>query len=298
MFCKLSTFILGLVLATSALAQTNNVWVGFSGGTLELICKKVWGMYDTKYNTRTEFFIKPGADGNVAAKDFASSTAPTRSMCTGSSVFVYNQFVYPELMLIVNPVILLSYSPNVWYVPNSSSATTLKELLVELRAVRRPINVGVATSQQKTLIKYFSEYYKIPVNIVSYKSGGQWYPSLTDASLDLAVDTGLGVQVAESGKFKIVGYTSPDNFSRLSGHENFATQNKTLGQLVAWVGIAAPIGADKDQTRLMAEQLHSIVKTSEFRQFAREVFTVDAGLTGIKFEQALSTQIGLVKKHY
>lgn len=272
----------------------NHVWISSTGGNLELICKEIWNTYDNLHQTKTTFVIKPGADGLIAAKDFVASTLPNRFICTGSSVFVYNQFIYPDQVRI-DPLIRVGYSPIVWYVPNTNTANSLRQLVDSLRALKRPVNVGVVNSQQKTLIQYFADHYKIPVNIVAHKTGGQWYPSIVDGSLDLAIDTGLGVNIAESGRFRIAGYAAPETFPGLNRYENFAVRAPQLTQISAWIGMGMPKDSDAATKREMSARLLNIMQQSDFRNFALPLYVIPVPTQGQQFEQSINSQIDTIR---
>lgn len=299
MLRKLSILAISMCIAIGAHAETNNVWIGFAGGIMENLCKKTFNFYDTKYNTKTEFFVKSGADGSVAARDFANSKLPNRIMCTGS-YFTYTRAMYPDIYVPTDLIMAVSTIPVIVYVPNKNTASTFNDLINGFRALNRPINVGVATAQQKTIINYISTQYKLPVNIVAYKTTTQWYPSLVDGSLDMAFDLGAAIPIAESGTFRIAGYIGPEKFKRLSTYERFAPQDKGLNSLNTWTGIAVPLGTGPAEKRKVTERLLEIFKSEEYLKAQAAVYSYEPimlYLTGPELDKFVTTQLETIKKY-
>lgn len=282
--------------------DTNNVWLPFTGGNLETICRKVWDTYDNYFGTSTVLQIKQGASGEIAIRDMLDSEMPSKSVCAGSTMVLYNQYTLPDTKTRGHEIEMLAKVagfPIVWYVPNSTpTVTTLAEYASYLKKLNRPINVGVWQGPNKTVVQHLAKTYNLNFNLVTYKNGPQMYPNLYDGSIDLAFDTGGGISVAESGKFKIVGYTATGKFTRLQGYTNFSQQDKELANIESWFGIAVPASTPKDVKEQLARRLEFIVRDEKFSKFTDSQLGSASGINGNELKKNITQQSVIIKKHW
>lgn len=281
---KILVFLILCFPLISAAKDTNHVWLPFTGGNFEQLCRKIWDLYDAQYHTTTTITVKPGASGEIAARDMMDSPARNRAICAGVTMIVYNQYMFPgsrahgdQLEMIVRAVTL----PKVWYVPNRTPAVrNLNEYVTYLKSLNRPINVGYFHGADRLMIQYLSRTYGVDMNMVMHKSGPQMYPSLADGSLDLALDGGTGVRVAEEGRFRVLAYVGRDTITPLRGYMNFGAQDKGLAEIDGWFGIAVPRDLDPASKSQLAQRMATIVRQESFRTFADSVVSSADGLTG------------------
>lgn len=280
--------------------ETNNVWLFTVGGNLETLCRKMWDAYDSKHDTTTVFHVKQGASGELATKDILESTIPDRSMCAGSAQILYNQYV-PDLKSRgheIDLIVKVANFPQVWYVPNSTpTVRNLNEYVEYLRSLNRPINVGVWLGIHNTLAKHLAKTYNLTFNLVTFKNGTQTHPSLYDGTLDLAFDTGGSVNVAETGKFKIVGYTSNSKFTKLANYVNFVNHDKELSNIEGWWGVGVPMNTPAAVKEQLAKRLRAIVQEESYAKYSDGQFGGATGLIGNELKQDLAKQAALVKKY-
>ena len=250
-------FFITLLLASTIASANDQItaWITHPGGRLDNMCRKIWGEYETRYNTPVTVFVKPGVDGIIAAKDMAAHPSTTKVICHGSSMWVQNRFVHTNIDTGTDELeLLIKYSdePTVWYTPNGTPAKSLDDLVQHLRSLNRPVNVGVFTGVHRVLSLYIEKKYNIPVNIVSYRRNPDLFPQLVDGSLDLAFDAGGGTELALAGRFRIQGYQD----------------NAELAKFSMWLGLTVPKSMSAKNKQLLAERVELIVSQDSFREYA------------------------------
>jgi tripartite-type tricarboxylate transporter receptor subunit TctC len=178
------------------------------------------------------------------------------------------------------------------------SIKNLDEYVTWLKSLRRPINVGIFQGNTRTVAQYLSNTYGIEINVVMFTNGTQMYPSLSDGSLDLAFDTGGAVSVAEQGRFKIVGYTSTGQISRLKSFPNFANGNQELAGIESWFGIAVPKNTDKTYKDLLIKRIGFLIQQEKFRSAAESAVSSVDGLSGQRLQDLIAYQKSVVRRHW
>ena len=285
-----------------AAGENNLVWIPYSGGILESICRNLWTDYDKTFNTTTEILVKQGNDGIVALSDLTSRASPARKfMCITNTTVLYTPLLYPDVDTKINKIEVLMQlvrTPTVWYVPNTNKLTTLKELVAYFKSLNRPINVGTFTGTGKTTAKYFASHYDLKINIINFKNGPQIYPTLYDGSIDLAIGGAGLIPVAESGRFRVFGYAADDQYDKLNKYPNFSKENSTFLKIQAWFGIAVPKGLDNCEKELIVRQLLSIVKQNKFELQAKEQYGTASGLHQPELNQTLAEEYLIIQKYY
>jgi len=271
----------------------NHVWILFPGGTLESQCRTLWNEYDRRHATKTVFFIKPGADGIVAAQDMLEFRSPRRFICGGATLVTTNAVLYPDAKYLDNIQTLIQTNGTslVWYVPSHNRAKNLSELVSYLRSLNRPVNIAVYNATQRAIATYLARKYNFPINLVSYKSAPQTYPDLAQATIDLAFDGGSGVNLAHNeARFRVIGYLASKDSTGLKQYTNFIHQNEDLSPFLQWIGIMIPsdmLDAIKTNT---ARQLRDILALQSFQDIARQNFFTVTGLIDPEISDLVSRQ--------
>jgi tripartite-type tricarboxylate transporter receptor subunit TctC len=249
----------------------NHVWVPFPGGSLEVQCRYLWNEYDLKHNTKTVFFIKPGADGIIAVQDMLNFTSTRKFMCGGSNQLTSNAVIHPNDNSIdrIEPLLQTAVNTMVWYVPNNNKSQTLPELVAYFKNVNRPINVGVFFASQRGIVHYLEKTYDLKINLINYRSGPQMYPDLASGALDLAFDTGGAVDLATStGKFRILGYLANSNYEKLKDYPNFKSSNSNFQLYFQWLGIIIPTDSSQEYKDVLTKELKNILLQKSFKDLA------------------------------
>lgn len=168
-----------------------------------VVCRALFAEYDKKYNSTTQFVIKPGVGGTLALAEMIRDKDFAVDCMTGLSESVFNNTVYPgfeaeHAALTLSSIILKS---GVYYVTgNNNKANTLPQLL----ASKKDIVVGIPSTSAQFVGGYVFGSHAI--TWVPYKSSAEAVSSLMDGSLDVFIDYGSLVPVMKSGKLKGLGF--------------------------------------------------------------------------------------------
>lgn len=168
-----------------------------------VVCRALFAEYDKKYNSTTQFIIKPGVGGTLALAEMIRDKDFAVNCMTGISESVFNSTMYPgfeaeHAALTLAPIILKT---GVYYVTgNNNKADTLPQLL----ASKKDIVVGVPSTSAQFIGGYALGSHNI--TWVPFKSSTEAISSLMDGSLDVFIDYGSLVPVVKSGKLKGLGY--------------------------------------------------------------------------------------------
>jgi tripartite-type tricarboxylate transporter receptor subunit TctC len=261
-------FILFLWSGIAQATTVNHVWLTAGGGNLEVLCRHVWNEYDTKHATKTVFFIKPGADGLLATQDMLNFSSPRKFLCAGSTV-ITNRLVYPENYSDKVEILLQSVvTPLVWYSPNTNQSKDFPELVAYWKSLNRPVNVGIFFSTSRGLVNQLEKVHGLNINLINYRSAPQMYPDLAQGSLDLALDAGGSVDVAQgTGKFRVLGYVHNNNIKSLKDYPNFITNQL---EHYIWQGIFIPNTMPKETKLQVSKELKAIMMQQPFKELAAQ----------------------------
>lgn len=301
---NLLTLISLIALSTLAAAEVNqSVFLPYSGGNLEIICRTLWTKYDQRFNTNSNVILKSGADGILATSELLSGTPESKFMCITNTTVMFNKLTYPEVntrIQDIETIIQIARTPTVWYTPIQNPAKSFTELLNYFRSLNRPVNVGTFTGTGKIIAKYLASKYKIKINQINFKNGTQFYPSLADGSIDLAFDAGGGIQVAEIGKFRIVGYSSDnrDAYPLLNKYPNFSKEDSTLSHFHAWFGIAVPRKLSHTTKQEYIQKLSTIILQEEFSLLVIDLLGTTTGTKSAALDVELTDESILIHTYW
>lgn len=260
--------------------QVNHVWIPFPGGSLETQCRALWNEYDIRHQTKTMFFVKPGADGLVATQEMLNHAGSRKFMCGGSGQVVSNPLVHADAMTDrIEALIQTAVNTMVWYVPRNNTARTLPELIAYFKSLDRPVNIGVFFAGQRGIVNYLEKVYNVKVNMVMYRTGPQMYPDLASGALDLGFDTGGAIDLATHGnKFRILGYLANNDYERLKGYPNFRNSGADLPLYFQWLGIFVTTDMNTETKQTVTKELQAIVQQKTFRDLATQNLSTVTGI--------------------
>lgn len=286
---------------TFAKAETNLSWVTVAGGTLESTCRSLWKEYDSIYNTNTAVIPgRPGQGGGLAVEDVLRSEKVNSTICMGMSQLFLNPLLFPgqtkEDQL--EPLIIVTRTPFVLYVPNDVPANNYQDAITYFRSLKRPINVGMFLPIFRAT-SLVLEQRGITVNAVPFKNSPQQYSSLADGSLDLAFDAGQGFLIAhQTKKFKAIAYIDSEENSQFQGIKNIINVEPDLRviQAASMLIVSAPKNMPSHLKKMFAERLKKAVESDGFKNSVSKLGSQPLGIvepqltTNIEFHQRLVTK--------
>lgn len=304
----LKTFLTTAVLLFSlnswaSTVENNFAWFTFPGGSVDSGCRVLWKEYDAKYNTVTTVMPpKAGLAGGLVVDDVLRSNRPISTLCMGPSQFILNPLVFPgrthEDQL--EPLIMATRWAWVWYTPASVSANSYQDLIKHFQSLNRPINVGVFLPIFNIVEPILAQH-GIKVNMVNFKNPAQQYPSLADGSLDLAFDTGAGVQIANQlKKFKPVGYIDLKSNPFYPGLKNFADAEPDLKAIMTAGGmvVAVPRSMPSAEKKLLTERLVKIINSDSFKTTVAGFNNHPMGMVAPELFYYIETNRRIITRHW
>jgi tripartite-type tricarboxylate transporter receptor subunit TctC len=198
-------------LSFAACAQTYpNRFVRFivpfpPGGASDPVARVLGGRLAEIWGQQVVIENKGGAGGNLGALAAAQSPPDGYTIFIATNFIATNPFLYPALgydpLIDLAPVTRLTNFTNVLLVPNTSSATTIREFIDHARA--NPGKVSYASPGIGTIQHLCAELFKraagVEMTHVAYRGGG---PALTDLM---------------SGRVDVMFATLPSVMSQIQG---------------------------------------------------------------------------------
>ena len=284
-------------------AKEQIVWVPFTNGPIEVMCRAIWTEYDERYGTNSIIIPKPGNDGIISMIDMAESraSADRKIMCGGSSLFVFlpvmNKNAVPEINK-YEPLARTVDNVQIYYVNNSNPAKNFKEMIAYFKSLNRPINIAYYYATQKATINYLEKTYNLPVNAVPFKTTPQIYPSLIDMSIDLAIDSGASIPIAQSGKFRVIGYIANHNYEQLKSYNNFRPDAPDLSQVGSWLNITVLKSMDPQTKKLLSQRLKEILNSEKFKKLANDNYATVNFTAQPEIGRITETQRAFVERNW
>ena len=303
---KLRNFLVLLAISTSVTVAApptveNHVWLRTPGGINEPICRKLWADYDAIFHSNSIIMsTKYGLDGIIPVTELLASKEKNKFYCGGNSTIITNPLIHKDLDTKADqfvPLIQMVGTPLTWLTPNSNKATNYKDMIAYWKSLNRPINVGVYYGVGRMIANRLIEL-GVPVNLIMYKNGAQAYPSLADGTLDLSLDGTTAIPVAESGKFKVIGYTWIENMSQLSQYPNFAKSDPVLNHMRNGLMVAVPKTMSTEEQEIMTQRIKFVVQQPSYTNFVIETKQVPMAVVGNELKHLLNGEYKQTKKYF
>ena len=219
-------FALALIgLAVSALAQDNwpgrpiRVIVPFgAGGTTDLTARVIGPGMAQRLGQPWVVENRAGAGGNLGSEACARAAPDGLTLCLGTisshaiNASVYARMPYDNLRDFV-PIAVVSIQPNALFVPASSPATNVAELVVAMKA--QPGRFNYASSGVGTSIHLagalFTQLTGTTAEHVAYRSSGELMAALIAGQVQMAFDNlSSGLPHVRAGRLRLLGVASPE----------------------------------------------------------------------------------------
>jgi tripartite-type tricarboxylate transporter receptor subunit TctC len=222
-------FALALIgLAVPALAQDNwpgrpiRVIVPFgAGGTTDLTARVIGQPISAALGQPWVVENRAGAGGNVGSEACARSAPDGYTLCIGTisshaiNASVYARMPYDNLRDFV-PIAVVSIQPNALFVPVTSPAANVAELVAAMKA--QPGRFNYASSGVGTSIHLagalFTQLTGTTAEHVPYRSSGELMTALMAGDVQIAFDNlSSGLPHVRAGRLRLLGVASPQRAS-------------------------------------------------------------------------------------
>ncbi|WP_431285129.1 Bug family tripartite tricarboxylate transporter substrate binding protein [Humitalea sp. 24SJ18S-53] len=220
-----------------------------AGGTTDLTARLIGAQMSQRLGQPWVVENRAGAGGNVGSEACAKAPADGYTLCIGTiSSHAINNAVYPRMpydnLRDFSPIAMISVQPNALFVPASSPANNVAELVALMRA--QPGRFNYASSGVGTSIHLagalFTQMTGTTAEHVPYRSSGQLMTELMAGNVQMAFDNiSSGLPHVRDGKMKLLGVASP---TRVAIAPDAPTIAETLPgfESLTWGVLFAPAG--------------------------------------------------------
>lgn len=220
-----------------------------AGGTTDLTARIIGPEMARRLGQPWVVENRAGAGGNVGSEACAKAPPDGHTLCIGTiSSHAINNAVYARMpydnLRDFAPIALISLQPNALFVPASSPANSVAELIALMRA--RPGSFNYASSGVGTSIHLagalFAQLTGTSAEHVPYRSSGQLMAELVAGNVQMAFDNiSSGLPYVRGGAMKLLGVASP---ARLAIAPDAPAIAETLPgfESLTWGALFAPAG--------------------------------------------------------
>lgn len=240
------------------------------GGAADLLGRIVAERLSTTLGQSVVVENRAGAGGNVGSDACAKAAADGYTLCVGTiSSHAINNAVYARMpydnLRDFAPIALISLQPNALFVPASSPANSVADLVALMRA--RPGGFNYASSGVGTSIHLagvlFTQLTGTTAEHVPYRSSGELMTALMAGDVQMAFDNlSSGLPHVQAGRLKLLGVASP---ARVAIAPDAPTIAETLPgfESLTWGVLFAPAGTPRPIIERLNREVNAVVAMPE-----------------------------------
>jgi tripartite-type tricarboxylate transporter receptor subunit TctC len=236
------------------------------GGIIDTTCRKVFEIYNRIHNTNSVTLNKVGGNGAVAEREVVANTKFTVGCASGAEHWASPiMFSMPDAdkVRIVTQIVAI---PDFYYTSTNNSAKTFTDLLENYKQHNTPISIG-GFSGHIARMEFVLKKYNVKSTAVPYQKMTDMVPSLMDQTLNLSIDGGTLLPLAQENKIKVLGYISRRDLPNIDA-KNYYKQYQDLGPMLPTMALYVSKAISDDQFDEFAKRTISIIRSEEFHQWA------------------------------
>lgn len=274
--------LLGLLAATLALSVSAQGYptkpirliVPFpAGGATDILSRALSQELNKKIGQSIVVDNKPGAGGTIGAQA-AAQAAPDgyTLLLTTSSTHSIGPAINPKIPYNAEadftPIVYVANSPNVFLVPLSSPAKTLREFIEHAR--KNPGRLNFSSSGNGSISHLSTEVFKAQTGTfllhIPYRGTGPSVPDLISGKLDLLIDSVVsGMPHVRDGKLRALAVTSPKPSALTPGLPTVAEVLPGYDS-VTWFGIYGPKGLPAEVVNKVNQAVNAALAETELKE--------------------------------
>jgi tripartite-type tricarboxylate transporter receptor subunit TctC len=241
-----------------------------AGGTTDLTARLLSNQMSQRLGQAWVVENRAGAGGNVGSDACAKAPPDGYTVCIGTiSSHAINNAVYARMpydnLRDFAPIALVSLQPNALFVPASSPANSVADLVALMRA--KPGSFNYASSGVGTSIhlagELFTQLTGTTAVHVPYGSSGQLMTELMTGSVQMAFDNiSSGLPHVRDGKMKLLGIASP---ARVAIAPEAPTIAETLPgfESLTWGALFAPAGTPTAIVQRLNREVNAAIQSPD-----------------------------------
>lgn len=250
-----------------------------AGGTTDMVARNLALHMAKQLNETVIVDNKPGAAGNIAARQVASATPDGKTLLVSYTSFSINPSLYSDLPFDpkkdFTAISMIATVPSVLVVRSDFPANNISDL-IEL-AKNKPGEYTAALGGLGSSLQMATESMKMMAGLdvlsVPFKGSAPAVLALLSGEVDMmfASTQNVGSHVKE-GTLKVLGVTSREPIAAFPDARPIAESISGF-ESYSWYGLFAPAGLPSDILDEYSETVQGIVQTDDFQK----LFEADGG---------------------
>lgn len=241
-----------------------------AGGTTDLTARVIGPALSTSLGQPWVVENRAGAGGNVGSEACARSAPDGYTLCIGTisshaiNASVYAQMPYDNLRDFA-PIAMVSLQPNALFVPATSPAKTVAELVAEMR--KNPGRFNYGSSGVGTSIHLagalFTQLTGTTAEHVPYRSSGELMTALLANDVQFAFDNlSSGLPHVRGGRMRLLGVASPQR-SDLAPEAPTIAETLPGFESLTWGVLFAPAGTPPQIVWRLNQEILAALRTPD-----------------------------------
>jgi len=243
------------------------------GGNGDIVARIVSGRLAPVINQSIIVDNRGGAGGNIGAEAAAKAAPDGYTIMLGTNTHAINMSLYArvnyDFARDFSPISLISSAPLALIVHPGVPARNVSELVAYSKANPGKLNYGSGGSGSSGHItaELFKSMTGADMVHVPYKAVAQYMTDLVAGQVQVAFNaTSTSVAMANSGKVRALGLTSPKRSALAPGVPNIAESGVPGFDAVIWQGILAPARTPPAIIGRLNKELVTLLGTPEIQE--------------------------------
>ncbi len=276
---KLILSLSAMLVMSSAFAQSQTrILVGYApGGTTDILARLVADGISKQLGTDVIVENRPGASGNIAAAQVATSRNDGRTILFAPSSHATNATLYKtsfDTKKDFSSVGLVAATPYVLVVHPSLPVTNVSELISYLKT--RKGEVAYASASPGTAQHLAGELFKKSANVdmlhVPYKGSAAAFPDLAAGRTPIMFDNiAVILPHIKSGAVRAIAVTSPKRSALLPDVPTVAESGLPNFEMTGWFGMFIPSSTDVATLEKLNAALNKTINEESFQKRLQQI---------------------------
>jgi tripartite-type tricarboxylate transporter receptor subunit TctC len=257
------SLLLNLCIAQAQVPNNFSVVVSQApGGTYDLMCRKLFEIYDKTYNANTVVVNRLGGYGSIAQREVVRNTKFSAG-CTAASEFWVNPYLYPMPDADkIRVVTIIARQTDFFYTGIKNPARSFSELIDNAIKTNKTVTIGGWPAHIAKL-EYIMQHHGVKYSVINYQKLSDMIPSLIDGTLDIGAEGGTLMSFVKEDKIKFIGYINDTDWSKLPA-KNYLKQYPDLAQWSGSFVMYVSKSTSDDIFNEYTQKITKIIKSDEF----------------------------------
>ena len=250
------------------------IMVGASpGGGTDIIARMLGDKLSAVFGQPFVVENRPGAANTIASDVTAKSPPDGYTLLVGTNTA---QAIAPHIMKLgfdpvkdLTPIALLVVVPNVVTIAPSVTATSIKDLVAEIRAKPGQYSCGSSGigSTQHLACEAFALATGTKIVHVPYKGSSQALTDLVGSQIQLSFDTtSSAMSFIKGGKIKALAVMTPKRAAEMPDVPTLAEAGVAGVEMSTWYGFFGPAGLPREITSRLHDETMKVLAMPDVRK--------------------------------